>query len=219
MDKTDPLENIIDLPSRDIELICAYLSKKDAKMRKAIETVGPFNLKRNGEKDIFSSLVRSIIYQQLNGKAAASIYGRFKDNFGKKVCPAPRLIDSASDDELRSCGISKSKLRAIRSLCEHHAAGNIPSEKEARNLSEEEIIEKLTAVTGVGLWTAQMILIFHLGKPDILPHTDYGVKKGFQKLYFPRSNDVPDEARLIEKARRWSPYRSVASWYLWRILD
>lgn len=219
MAKASPHENIIDLPEVEIENICAYLSKKDPRLSTAIQEVGPFILKKRSEKNIFSALVRSIIFQQLNGKAATSIYNRFKAHFGKRSCPGPTLIASASDEELRSCGISKSKLRAIRSLCDHDAAGTIPREKEARELSEEEIIERLTAVTGVGLWTAQMILIFHLGKPDILPHTDYGVKKGFQKLYFPRAIDTPDEAKLIARAKRWRPYRSVASWYLWRILD
>ncbi|MCA9816598.1 MAG: DNA-3-methyladenine glycosylase 2 family protein [Candidatus Obscuribacterales bacterium] len=215
------LDNILNLDREENAMIMAELCRKDAKLRKAIESVGPFSIEKRKERSIFGALVRSIIYQQLNGRAAATIYGRFTDSFSKKSCPSAASIYEATDEALRECGISRPKLNAIRALCSHQLEGSLPTEKEALLMSDEELIEALTRVKGVGLWTAQMLLIFHLGRPDVLPYTDYGVKKGFQRVFHPKETDeLTDlQERLIKRAKLWRPYRSVASWYMWRVLD
>lgn len=215
------LENILNLDREKNALITAELCRKDVRLKKAIEKVGPFSLAKREERTVFGALVRSIIYQQLNGRAAATIYGRFTDSFGKRCCPPASSIQKATDEALRECGISRPKLNAIRALCAHQLDGSLPGEKEALVMTDEELIDCLTRVKGVGLWTAQMLLIFHLGRPDVLPYTDYGVKKGFQRIFHPKeTEELSDlQERLIKRAALWRPYRSVASWYMWRVLD
>lgn len=165
----------------------------------------------------FGHLARAIVFQQLAGAAAATIHGRFLTALNATDGhPEPRAVLAASDDTLRACGLSLGKLRAIRDLAEHVADDRLPL-GHIETLSDDAIIEALVAVRGIGPWTAQMFLMFRLGRPDVLPVLDLGVRKGAQKIY--RTRALPDAARLEKIARNWRPWASVASWYCWRVLD
>lgn len=213
------VNSLLDLSKKDSKIITDHLASNDKVLAGVIKAVGPFHIERNEDRTTFDALVRSIIYQQLNGKAASSIYKRFIELFGGLEDSRPEKIMAIDDETIRMAGVSRPKLRAIRSLCEHQIAGLIPEETEIQSLSDEEIIEKLTQVKGIGVWTAQMILMFHLGRPDVLPVLDYGVKKGFQLVFYPKLKTLPEVSKLERRAKKWKPYRSVASWYMWRIQD
>ena len=212
------IDNIIGLSAKQSEAITHHLAKHDEKLSSVIKQVGAFPKISTNEKSVFGACVRSIIYQQLNGRAAQTIYDRFKGNFNTKHCPSPASIADCADEDLKKCGISKPKLNAIRDLCRHQMEGILPADKEYRKMTDDEIIAHLTQVKGVGIWTAQMILMFHLGRPDVLPSSDFGIRKGFQTVFSPRAQSITPE-NIEKRARLWIPYRSVASWYLWRILD
>jgi DNA-3-methyladenine glycosylase II len=195
-----------------------HLKRADPRLARVIdlivERVGPFNIQPSAHAGPFEALLRSIFYQQLNGKAAASILGRFKDRFGAGQMPSPATILAASTRQLRSVGLSRQKIAAIRDLSQKALDGTVPSQAEIELLSNEEIIERLTVVRGIGVWTVEMLLIFHLGRPNILPVSDFGVRKGFQLAFGKRRMPTPKE--LAAHGERWHPYRTVASWYLWR---
>ena len=179
-----------------------------------VERIGPFNIPPSVHAGPFESLLRSIFYQQLNGKAAASILGRFKDRFGAGEMPSPARVLAASTPQLRSVGLSRQKIAAIRDLSQKALDGTVPTQAEIELLSNEEIVERLTVVRGIGVWTVEMLLIFHLGRPNILPISDFGVRKGFQLAF--RKRKMPTPKELGAYGERWHPYRTVASWYLWR---
>jgi DNA-3-methyladenine glycosylase II len=179
-----------------------------------VERIGPFNMPPSVHAGPFEALLRSIFYQQLNGKAAASILGRFKDRFGAGEMPSPAQILAASTPQLRSVGLSRQKIAAIRDLSQKALDGTVPTQAEIELLSNEEIVDRLTVVRGIGVWTVEMLLIFHLGRPNILPISDFGVRKGFQLAFKKRKMPTPKE--LATYGERWHPYRTVASWYLWR---
>jgi DNA-3-methyladenine glycosylase II len=195
-----------------------HLKRADPRLGRAIdriiEIVGPFNMPPSAHAGPFEALLRSIFYQQLNGKAAASILGRFKDRFGGGAMPSPAQILAASAPQLRSVGLSRQKIAAIRDLSQKALDGTVPTQAEIELLSNEEIVERLTVVRGIGVWTVEMLLIFHLGRPNILPISDFGVRKGFQVAFGKRKMPTPKE--LGVHGERWHPYRTVASWYLWR---
>jgi DNA-3-methyladenine glycosylase II len=195
-----------------------HLKRADPRLGRAIdriiEIVGPFNMPPSAHAGPFEALLRSIFYQQLNGKAAASILGRFKDRFGGGAMPSPAQILAASAPQLRSVGLSRQKIAAIRDLSQKALDGVVPTQAEIQLLSNEEIVERLTVVRGIGVWTVEMLLIFHLGRPNILPISDFGVRKGFQVAFGKRKMPTPKE--LGAHGERWHPYRTVASWYLWR---
>ncbi|MBY0357359.1 MAG: DNA-3-methyladenine glycosylase [Candidatus Obscuribacterales bacterium] len=194
-----------------------HLQKQDPLLAKVIEQVGPYKLAVEEMQNCFETLLESIVYQQLTGKAAATILGRVKTAFGKGKFPTPQRLLKASDDELRSAGLSYAKVAAIKDLAAKTLAGEIPEIAELSHLSDEEIIRLLSSVRGIGEWTVQMLLIFRLGRPDVLPTNDYGVRKGFAKAY--GLNELPKPKELLQAGECWRPYRSVAAWYLWRILD
>jgi 3-methyladenine DNA glycosylase/8-oxoguanine DNA glycosylase len=184
-------------------------------LARVIARVGPCALSARGD-DTFEALLHSIVYQQLNGKAAATILGRVLKVLGGRATPARAL--RASDADLRAAGLSRNKLLAVRDLAAKCASGEVPRRRALEALSDADVVARLTAVRGVGEWTAHMFLMFRLGRPDVLPTGDYGVRKAFGLLYR-RGGRLPPPSALEKHGRRWAPYRTVASWYLWRSLD
>jgi DNA-3-methyladenine glycosylase II len=172
----------------------------------------------------FESLLESILYQQLHGKAAATIHRRVREYYGGN--PEPRLLLETPDEVLRTAGVSFNKIKALKDLAARTLNGTVPSHAAIKKMSDAEIIERLTEVRGIGPWTVEMLLIFRLGRPDVLPATDYGVRKGFALTFqrMPRTRpleaaDLPRPEVLFKRGKRWAPFRSVASWYLWRACD
>jgi DNA-3-methyladenine glycosylase II len=164
----------------------------------------------------FDSLAESIAYQQLSGKAAATIWGRVRALFpGKRL--DPKLVLKTPDETLRAAGLSRSKIAALKDLAAKTLDGTVPSSRALARMSDEEIIERLVAVRGIGRWTAEMLLLFDLGRPDVWPVDDYGVRKGFAKTFGRRKLPTPKQLRKI--GEKWRPYRSFAAWYFWRALD
>jgi len=188
-------------------------------MALAIERVGPCTLVPRSTGTHFDHLARAIVYQQLSGKAAATIYGRFVEQCGSggaDGAPSPDAILAHDEATMRACGLSTAKTAAIRDLARHVADGRLPLD-DVESMSNEAIIESLVAVRGIGVWTAQMFLMFRLGRPDVLPVHDLGIQKAAQKLY--RLRKLPAPARLEKLAEPWRPYRTIACWYLWRSLE
>jgi len=193
-----------------------HLRASDASLARVIDTVGPFRLQLIEASSIFDALARAIVYQQLNGKAAAAIFARFCGLFPASGPTAEQLL-AASEDELRGAGLSRSKLLSLRDLAAKTVRREIPSLAEIRSMDDEAIIKSLTHVRGIGRWTVEMLLIFRLGRPDVLPADDYGIRKGFA-LVSGRA-ELPARKELEEYGLRWKPYRTVASWYLWRLVE
>lgn len=198
-----------------------FLSSSDKCMKNLIEVVGPFKMTLQNEMDPFESLCESIVYQQLTGKAAATIYGRFKALFGDDSCPSAKQVLKASDEQLRSCGLSRAKVAALQDLSSKALSGVVPSLEELHSMNDDEIVERLTAVRGVGRWTVEMLLIFRLGRSDILPINDYGIRKAFALVYHKgkKKDELPAPRELALFGERWSPYKTISSWYLWRALE
>jgi methylated-DNA-[protein]-cysteine S-methyltransferase len=195
-----------------------HLRAADEALARIIDAVGPVDIQLKKSRSLFGALAEAIVYQQLSGKAAATIYSRVCALFpGAKNGPTPRQILSATDAQLRSAGLSRAKTAALRDLARHAEAGEIPSLAAARRMGDDEIVERLTRVRGIGRWTAEMLLIFRLGRGDVLPVHDYGVRKGFAVTYGKRK--LPAPKALEKHGARWRPYRTAASWYLWRALD
>jgi DNA-3-methyladenine glycosylase II len=201
----------------DMDAAAAHLVKRDRKFGRWIERIGP--LPQEGWTkpfDTVDSLARSILYQQLSGKAAATIVGRVEEACGsrKLTCAALGSIDDA---RMRACGVSGNKTLALRDLAARSLSGEVPSQRELSSLHHDEIIERLTAVRGIGRWTVEMLLMFRLGRPDILPVDDLGVRKGAQVL--DKLEEMPRPKELAARGERWGPYRTLAGLYLWRIAD
>jgi DNA-3-methyladenine glycosylase II len=202
----------------------AHLRARDPKLGVLIERAGPFKLHIDQSVSPFESLLESILYQQLHGKAAATIHARVRAYFGGD--PTPRLLLETPDEPLRAAGVSRNKILAMKDLASRTIDGTVPSHAAILKMSDADIVERLTEVRGIGSWTVEMLLIFRLGRPDVLPVTDYGVRKGyaltFQRVPKSRplaSNDLPKPDIVFRRGQRWAPYRSVASWYLWRACD
>lgn len=165
----------------------------------------------------FDALAESIAYQQLSGKAAATIWKRVRALFPGKKRLDPKLVLATPDEKLRAAGLSRSKVAALKDLAAKTIDGTVPSARALAKMSDEEIIERLIAVRGIGRWTAEMLLLFDLGRPDVWPVHDYGVQKGFAKTFGKRK--LPTPKQLLKLGEKWRPYRSVAAWYFWRALD
>jgi DNA-3-methyladenine glycosylase II len=202
----------------------AHLRSRDAKLAALIDRAGEFTLRLDSSSSPFESLVESILYQQLHGNAAATIHRRVREYFGGD--PTPQLLLEVPGDALRAAGVSGNKIRALKDLAAHTLDGTVPSHAAIKKMTDAEIVERLTAVRGIGPWTVEMLLIFRLGRPDVLPVTDYGVRKGFALTFqrVPRTrpleaSDLPRPEALLKRGKRWAPFRSVASWYLWRACD
>jgi len=202
----------------DPEAALVHLRACDPVLARLIDSVGPFRLELQRTSSVFAALAQAIVYQQLNGKAAATIFGRVCGLFRNTSAGlTPGQILRASDERLRSAGLSRSKMLSLQDLARKTKSGELPSLAEIRALDDETIIERLTTVRGVGRWTAEMLLIFRLGRPDVLPVDDFGVRKGFGLAF--RKKEMPARKDVEKRAQRWRPYRSVATWYLWRALD
>ncbi|MBV8675109.1 MAG: DNA-3-methyladenine glycosylase 2 family protein [Acidobacteriaceae bacterium] len=212
-------------PRYDFSLAIRELTQADPVLGRLIERAGPYTLRLKSQHSPFEALLESIIYQQLNGKAAAAILKRLITYFGE-YHPSPEHLIAAPDDQLRGCGLSAKKLLALRDLAAKTLDGTVPTLAQIRRLPDAEIIERLTKVRGIGPWTVEMLLIFRLGRPDVLPLTDYGVRKGFALTFkrLPKSKPFDSSMlakpqEMIRRGERWRPWRSVASWYLWRACD
>jgi 3-methyladenine DNA glycosylase/8-oxoguanine DNA glycosylase len=203
--------------SYDPEVACRHLAEADPHLRDLMARVGPFTMRPEPTRSLFATLLRSIVYQQLSGRAAATILGRVTRLFAPRRFPTPRDLLLVEAERLREAGLSTAKTAALRDLAARTLDGTVPSMARIRRMEDEEIIERLTVVRGIGRWTVEMLLIFKLGRPDVLPLTDLGVRKGFALSY--RKRKLPAPAVMIRRGEGWRPYRSVASWYLWRALE
>jgi 3-methyladenine DNA glycosylase/8-oxoguanine DNA glycosylase len=201
----------------DPEHACRHLAVSDPHLGALIDQVGPFRMRPEPTQSLFTALLRSIVYQQLSGKAASTILGRVNGLFAPRRSPTPGEILEIAPERLRAAGLSTAKTAAVRDLAARTLDGTVPSLARIRRMEDEEIIERLTVVRGIGRWTAEMLLIFRLGRPDVLPLSDLGVRKGFGRTF--RKRKLPSPATMSRRGERWRPYRSVASWYLWRALE
>jgi DNA-3-methyladenine glycosylase II len=192
-----------------------HLRRADPVMADVIARVGRCTLVPREEWTHFDALLRSIVFQQLSGKAAATIHGRVLQLIGDGEGAASRIV-ATSHDAFRAAGLSNAKATYVRNLAEHVLDGSLPV-NSLHELSDDEIIAALTQVKGIGKWSAQMFLMFRLGRPDVLPDTDLGVQKGVQKAY--RLRKLPTPAQVLRRGQKWAPYRTIASWYMWRILE
>ena len=194
-----------------------YLRRTDPTMAKLIARVGPCTLKPKTRRSPFEALVSAVTHQQLNGTAAMTILKRVLALYPGKRFPKPMDILATPDAQLRAAGLSAAKAASIRDIAEKALSGIVPTAAAARKLSDAEILERLTSVRGVGPWTVEMLLIFTLGRPDVLPVGDYGVRKGFALIH--GWKDLPTPKELLKEGERWKPHRSTAAWYLWRALE
>ncbi len=201
----------------DAERAVSALCGADRALGRLIGQVGPYRLELRRSLTPFQALLRSIVYQQLSGRAAAAIYARVLALCPRGRPPSARQVARLSDQALRGAGLSGAKIAAIRDLAEKSLAGQVPRRDVLARMDDETIVGCLTEVRGIGRWTVEMLLIFHLGRPDVLPVSDLGVRKGFQIAY--GTDALPDGRDLHDAGERWRPYRSVASWYLWRATD
>jgi DNA-3-methyladenine glycosylase II len=199
--------------SYDADEAVEYLSSVDPTLARLIERAGPFNMPISQMHNPFEALARNIIYQQLHGNAAAAIHNRVLALFGKKRLN-PQDILEASEESLRGAGLSGAKLVAIKDLAAKTLDGTVPTLAKMRRMDDEEIIEHLTKVRGIGRWTVEMLLIFRLGRADVLPVGDFAVRKGFSLAY--GLEELPKPKELVHYGEQWRPFRSVASWYMWR---
>jgi DNA-3-methyladenine glycosylase II len=194
-----------------------HLATVDSVMCRVIREVGPFTLKPRVKRSPFESLARAIAYQQLHGKAAESILKRFIALFPGRRFPRPEELLAANTNAIRRSGFSRAKVLALRDLAAKTLDGTVPTGAIVRKLDDAAIIERLIAVRGIGRWTVEMLLIFQLGRPDVLPADDFGVRNGFRIAYGLRTMPTPKE--VLRYGERWKPYRTAAAWYLWRAAD
>jgi methylated-DNA-[protein]-cysteine S-methyltransferase len=202
----------------DPALAVAHVRASDPALARLIDVVGPFRMQRRRTPSLFAALAEAIVYQQLNGTAAGTIFARVCALFPRvHEGLTPSHILRASDARLRDAGLSRSKLLSLRDLARRASAGEIPTLAEVDRLEDEAIVERLTHVRGIGRWTVEMLLMFRLGRPDVLPVDDYGIRKGFALTF--KKRELPTRRDLEKRGARWKPYRTVASWYLWRAVD
>src|SRR5688572_9803157 len=195
----------------------AALRAADPRLAELIDRVGPFRMQLQRTPSIFAALAEAIVFQQLNGKAAATIFARLCALFPHSVGLTPEGLARTREDRLRSAGLSGSKIASLRDLASKTRAGELPTLADVRSMPDEEIVERLTIVRGIGRWTVEMLLMFRLGRPDVLPLDDFGVRKGFGIVF--GDGELAERKQLARHAERWRPYRSVASWYLWRAAE
>ena len=220
-------------PRYDAALALRELTAADPKLARLIQRAGPFTLRLASAQSPFEALVESIVYQQLHGKAAATIHRRLLESFYPVTASsgtaqhfaAQHLLD-CPNEQLRAAGLSHNKSLALRDLAAKTLDGTVPTLARIRRMSDEAIVSQLTQVRGVGKWTVEMLLIFRLGRPNVLPVDDYGVRKGFALTFLglkPTDKvtpaDLPKPDVMRKRATRWQPWSSIASWYLWRACD
>ena len=194
-----------------------HLSATDPRFAALIARSRRYDVKPNGLVRPFDALAESIAYQQLSGKAAATIWGRVRALFPRRKYLDPKLVLATPDEKLRAAGLSGSKVAALKDLAAKTVDGTVPTARALAKMSDEEVIERLITVRGIGRWTVQMLLLFDLGRPDIWPVHDYGVQKGFAKTFGRRK--LPTPKQLLKLGEKFRPHRSVAAWYFWRALD
>ncbi len=197
--------------------IIAHLSRVDSNMERLIGAAGELRIEIEPDCHPFQSLAGAIVYQQLHASAARAILGRFVAKFGNGSFPTPQAVLAARTRALRSVGLSFAKIAALKDLAAKSIAGIVPDRESLTLLSDDEVIERLTQVRGVGRWTVEMLLIFQLRRTDVLPVDDFGVRNGFRLAYGLRKMPTPKALRLY--GARWAPHRSAAAWYLWRACD
>src|SRR5213595_1847175 len=201
----------------DHEQAHKHISGTDKRMAELIARSRRYEITSAVSVRPFDALAESIVYQQLSGKAAATIWGRVRALYGKTKWFDPAKVVVTPDEKLRGAGLSRSKAAAIKDLAAKTIDGTVPSGRALLRMSDDEIIARLTQVRGIGRWTVEMLLLFDLGRPDVWPVDDYGVRKGFAKTFGRRKLATPKQ--LMKLGAKWRPYRSVAAWYFWRALD
>jgi DNA-3-methyladenine glycosylase II len=217
------------IPRYNVAEACRALAEADPKLGKLMEAAGPFTLRLKSQHSPFETLLEAILSQQLHGTAARAILHKLLKLFGD-IHPTPELLLLQPDEALRAAGLSKNKMLALQDLARKTLDGTVPELNVIRRMADKEVVERLTAVRGVGVWTAEMLLIFRLGRPDVLPVSDYGVRKGFALTFgrLPQSRlktrafdatMLADPKVMARRGERWRPWRTVASWYLWRACD
>jgi DNA-3-methyladenine glycosylase II len=194
-----------------------HLSAVDPVMRKLIREVGACKLEPEMRRPPFQSLVQAVAHQQLNGTAANTILTRFKKLFPRRKFPRPEDLAKVTDEQIRACGFSFAKIKAIRDIAEKTLSGVVPTSRQIVKLSDDEIIARLTEVRGVGRWTVEMLLIFQLGRENVLPAGDFGVRNGFRLAY--KKREMPTPKALLKFGKRWHPHATTAAWFLWRAAD
>ena len=200
----------------DPEAAAAALHEADPALGRAIAAFGPFAMTRRAMRSPFEALLRAIVYQQISGRAAGAIYARVLDLFDGGR-PTAHALGAMSEERLRAAGLSRAKIRAAQDLAEKTIARIVPSARTLRKLPDDEIIARLVQVRGIGRWTVEMLLMSYLARPDVLPATDLGIRRGFMRI---RELDaLPAPADVLAHGVRWCPWRTVASWYLWRTAD
>lgn len=204
--------------SYDPAVAIAALSKADKKLAAVIRRSGEFTMKPDPLTNPFTALAKAITYQQLSGKAAATIFGRVQ-----ALAPArgngldPAAILALPIEKLRAAGCSNAKCLALKDLAAKWLDGTVPTLAKLKKMPDDEIVARLTEVRGIGPWSVEMLLIFRLGRPDVLPVTDLGVRKGYMLMH--GHDELPHPKSLVEKCEHWRPFRSVASWYMWRATE
>jgi 3-methyladenine DNA glycosylase/8-oxoguanine DNA glycosylase len=201
----------------DPVLACRHLTDADPVLGRLIGRVGEFGLVPRHSSSLFASLARAIVYQQLSGAAAATILGRVVALFAPKRFPTPADLLAMPPERLRAAGLSAAKTAALRDLAARTLDGAVPPMARVRRMEDEEVVAQLTQVRGIGRWTVEMLLMFGLGRPDVLPLGDLGIRKGYAVTFGARG--LPAPVTIARRAERWRPYRSVASWYMWRALE
>jgi DNA-3-methyladenine glycosylase II len=194
-----------------------HLSKADPVLKQLIREHGFCALVPEKRGSPFQSLVQAVAHQQLNGTAANTILTRFKKLFPGRKFPRPEDLAKVTDEQIRACGFSFAKIKSIRDIAEKALSGVIPTSREIVALSDDEIVERLTEVRGVGRWTVEMLLIFQLGRLDVLPADDFGVRSGYRVAY--KKHDMPKPKELLAFGEKWKPHRTTAAWFLWRAAD
>src|SRR5439155_12853959 len=194
-----------------------HLSASNRRLAALIARSQRYNIEPNVNVRPFDALAESIAYQQLSGKAAATIWKRVRALFPKRKFLDPQLVLETADEKLRTAGLSRSKVAALKDLAAKTIDRTVPTTRQMAKMTDEEIIERLSQVRGIGRWTAEMLLLFELGRPDVWPVHDYGVRKGFAKIFGKRK--LPTPKQMLRQGEKWRPYRSAVACYCWRALD
>jgi DNA-3-methyladenine glycosylase II len=194
-----------------------HLSNRDPVLRKLIHEHGKCPLKPETRRSPFQSLIQAVAHQQLNGTAANTILTRFKKLFPGKKFPRPEDLANVTDAQIRACGFSFAKIKSIRDIAGKTLSGIVPTSRQIVKLSDDEIVARLTEVRGVGRWTVEMLLIFQLGRHDVLPADDFGVRTGFRVAY--KKREMPKPKELLAFGEKWKPHRTTAAWFLWCAAD
>jgi DNA-3-methyladenine glycosylase II len=193
-----------------------HLTKVDKKLGRLIKKLGPCTLAPKNRQPPYEALVEAVIFQVISGKAATTILNRFRALYPLKRFPSPSDVLNTPEEILRAVGLSRAKIASIKDIAQKTIDGTVPSSSEIKKMSDTEIIEHLTTIRGVGRWTVEMLLILKLGRADILPVTDYGIRKAFSQTFGKKS--LPSPKALASYGTRWKPFRTTATWYLWKSL-